>query len=161
MTYMCEDSERPKRTVFRTGTDELRMVTAERLMRLFVASVFAPGLPSIVAYLVVERFGIVLADNVGHQAFLTEAVMFYVSALPGFLMLYTIKASIIWYLIVGMFATWPLWILMMGLPSDASVDPVNPQFFLAPTTAISGLICGLLFFFVVNVRWRVTRNTTG
>lgn len=117
-----------------------------------LASIIAPGSPGLLAYYIVTRFNITLPDNFGHQTFLSDAVAFYIAALPAFWIVYAIrKTSLISYLVVGMFATWPLWLLAMGLPSDANYDPVNPQLFLAPATAIEGLVSGLLFYDIMNM----------
>jgi hypothetical protein len=83
--------------------------------------------------------------------FLTETVLFYLFALPAFWLVYAVQKGLVAYSVVGMFATWPAWVLLaFSLPSDAAVDPLNPQFFLAPTTTIFGLISGFLFFLMVG-----------
>jgi hypothetical protein len=123
-----------------------------KFLRGSLASIIAPGLPSVLAWYSVTWLHLTLPNNFGYQVFLTEATLFYVAALPAFWIIYAVrKSSLNSYLVVGIFATWPLWMLMMGLPADASVNPVNPQFFLAPTTAIEGLVSGLLFYAIVNI----------
>jgi hypothetical protein len=116
------------------------------MLLVLLAAVVSPGLPPIIAFVLVSGLDIKLPDNFDHQVFLAETAMFYVAALPGFLAVRALRGSALHYALVGMFATWPLWMIMMCFPSDASVSPLNPQFFFAPTTAIFGLVSGLLFF---------------
>jgi len=138
------------------------MVRREQLKAAFrvgLASLIAPALPSLVAFAIVSGLAIRLPDKFGHQVFLVETVMFYVAALPGFLILHAHRTRSVHYALMGMFATWPLWLVLMLLPSDASVAPLNPQFFFAPTTATLGLMSGLLFFVMAGKQNRSSRGT--
>src|SRR5579864_8076977 len=123
---------------------------ASFVLKAMLASLVAPGLPCLSAYYVATGWQIVLPDHFGSQVFLTETVLFYLFALPAFWLVYAVQKGLLAYSVVGVFATWPAWLLLIGLPSENPDDPLNPQFFLAPTTAIFGLISGSLFFLMVG-----------
>jgi hypothetical protein len=118
--------------------------------RALIASLVSPGITPILTYLVLTSADVVLPDHVASRAFLFEAAMFYIFALPAFWFLYLARRGIVMHVIVGAFVTWPAWLLITSFPSDASVDPVNPQFFFAPTTTIFGTIAGALFFAITG-----------
>ncbi len=117
-----------------------------KFVKVFSAAAVTPGAPSILVFLISIQTHIELSDHWDNFVFLDEARLFYLTSLTCFILVYAVSGSAFTHAIVGIFASWPAWLFLISLPSDASTGPLNPQFFLAPSTAILGLASGLLFF---------------
>ena len=127
--------------------------------RALTASLVSPGIAPILTYLLVTSASLTLPDHVAARALLFEATMFYLIALPAFWALHRVHRGIVAYVTIGAFVTWPAWLLLTLFPTDASVDPVNPQFFFAPTTTIFGAIAGAVFFAIMrSSKYRADRT---
>jgi hypothetical protein len=145
------------------SSPRLQRITGDRKMKLphdpygsvsargVAASAMAPGFAPLLAYYIAGKLHIILPDHWARGVFLVHAEIAYISVLPGFWLAYLARWRDYAYVIVGCIFPIPLWIIMIPfVPSDITVGPLNPQFFILPMVIFSGLASAVIFRLVLK-----------